>query len=211
MISPVADHSSLFGAPRHQGMRLTCLAFTVSDLNRHTASAPDALSPEYLYQCAGSSMEGWKLGDGLYLDNALQAAKTPGQPLEALFPYLSAAPTASSFQTLAAGTTLYCSTLKRLPATQTAVVNRIKKGHAVGLVVACTNTLYAPVDGIVGFSSMVIPNAAHAVLAVGVGSNAFGVEHVLIRNSWGANWGVDGHAWLPKQYVDMHAIEAFGS
>lgn len=210
MISPVADHSSLFGAPRYQGMRLTCLAFAVSDLNRHAASAPDALSPEYLYQCAGSSMEGWKLGDGLYLENALQAAMTPGQPLEALFPYLTAAPTASSFHTLAAGSTLYSSPLKRLPATQTAVVNRIKKGHAVGLVVACTNTLYAPVDGIVAFSSMVIPNAAHAVLAVGVGSNALGVEHVLIRNSWGAKWGVDGHAWLPKRYIDMHAIEAFG-
>lgn len=210
MISPVADHSSLYGAPRHQGKRLTCLAFAISDLNRSAASAPDALSPEYLYQCAGTATKGWKIGDGLFLDDALKAVKAPGQPLESLFPYLDTAPTAASFHTLAAGSALYCSALKRIPATQTAVASQIKQGYAVGLVVACTDTLYTPVDGVVAFSRMVIPNVAHAVLAVGVGSNAQGVEHVLVRNSWGSKWGVGGHAWLPKQYIDMHALEAFG-
>jgi len=50
----------------------------------------------------------------------------------------------------------------------------------------------------------------HAVCAVGyddekIVENQFGVEKtkgaLLIRNSWGTEWGEDGYGWLPYEYV----------
>jgi C1A family cysteine protease len=44
------------------------------------------------------------------------------------------------------------------------------------------------------------PVRRHAVVAVGCG-RARGEDAILIRNSWGASWGLEGHAWLPKSYL----------
>ena len=42
----------------------------------------------------------------------------------------------------------------------------------------------------------------HAVVAVGYGTDAeTGLDYYLIRNSWGAAWGLSGHFWLPYDYI----------
>jgi len=38
----------------------------------------------------------------------------------------------------------------------------------------------------------------HAVLAVGYDDAK---DAVLVRNSWGADWGEDGYFWLPYAYI----------
>ena len=44
------------------------------------------------------------------------------------------------------------------------------------------------------------PLRRHAVVAVAHG--LIGTERaVLVRNSWGADWGLAGHAWLPETYL----------
>ena len=44
------------------------------------------------------------------------------------------------------------------------------------------------------------PLRRHAVVAVAHG--VFGAERaILVRNSWGADWGIAGHAWLPQSYL----------
>jgi hypothetical protein len=40
----------------------------------------------------------------------------------------------------------------------------------------------------------------HAVVAVGHGE-AKGQRAVLVRNSWGAGWGVSGHGWLTERFL----------
>jgi len=48
----------------------------------------------------------------------------------------------------------------------------------------------------------------HAVAAVGIGT--FGGDKViLIRNSWGTDWGDEGHAWLSTDFLNQHLIEVF--
>jgi hypothetical protein len=43
-------------------------------------------------------------------------------------------------------------------------------------------------------------NRRHAVVAVGHGTFN-GERLVLIRNSWGAAWGFNGHAWIPEAFL----------
>lgn len=210
MMNVEVDLSDLFGAARHQGMRLTCLAFAASDLNRIAASAPSELSPEFLYQMAGALTPGWSPGAGLYLLPTLQAVGMPGQPLEQAFPYQTAPPETVQTPTPPAGASMYVSLLRPIAPTAAAVASQLQQGHPVGLVVESTPTLFRPVDGVVQFTPQILPDRAHAVLAVGAGVSPNGELHILIRNSWGSGWGTSGHAWLPKDYIELHALEAFG-
>jgi hypothetical protein len=210
MISATVDHRAAFGAARHQGQRLTCLAFAMSDLNRQVSPAPDVLSPEYLYQHAGATTPGWKAGGPLPLAPALNVVGQHGQPLEAAFPYLGASPATVAVPVAPAGGTMYRSGLREIQKTSDVIVAELEKGHVVGLIINTTQTMASPVDGVVAFSPMIVPNNAHAVVAVGLGETADGKPHVLIRNSWGVTWGLDGHAWLPMEYIDLHVLQAFG-
>jgi C1A family cysteine protease len=40
----------------------------------------------------------------------------------------------------------------------------------------------------------------HAVVAVGHGTTSDQTA-ILIRNSWGAEWGEGGHAWLTEKFL----------
>jgi hypothetical protein len=210
MILSVVDHSALLGPARHQGQRPTCLAFAVSDVNRHVAPAPDVLSTEYLYQHAGAISPGWIAGSALRLAPVLAVVDKPGQPLETDFPYLAASTTTVAVPVALPSATMYRSGLREITRKSDAIVAELQKGHVVGLIIETTLTMTAPVNGVVAFSPMIIPNSAHAVIAVGLGSAANGSQYLLVRNSWGVNWGLNGHAWLPIDYIDLHLLQAFG-
>jgi C1A family cysteine protease len=49
--------------------------------------------------------------------------------------------------------------------------------------------------------------AVHAVVAAGLGLDERRRSLVLIRNSWGRNWGDGGHGWLPIAYLRDKLIE----
>jgi hypothetical protein len=210
MISSVIDLSATLGAARHQGQRLTCLAFAVSDVNRRLAPAPDELSAEYLYQHAGAITPGWPAGGALYLAPTLIVAGKPGQPLEADFPYQAASGARVAVPAQPAGATMYSSGVREITRTSDVVVAELQAGNVVGLIIESTATLMTPVNGVVTFTPMILPGRAHAVVAVGLGETAGGAQYVRVRNSWGAKWGDQGHAWLPIEYIDLHALQAFG-
>jgi hypothetical protein len=49
------------------------------------------------------------------------------------------------------------------------------------------------------------PHRRHAVVAVAHGTVG-NQPAVLVRNSWGFGWGIEGHAWLPETFLTPRLI-----
>lgn len=192
---------------RNQGNRPTCLAFAISDLNRGFAS--EELGPEFFYRAAIAQISGWQPGDGLRIA-AAQYASTLGHPTEREFPYQALEPVLP-LEKLPTNLELFG---RNVAFSQPDVGNLIASMQAqvpIGLALRLTVGFYQPKDGIVAFSAEVLPGAmVHAVIAVGLGFDGLGEPWFLIRNSWGATWGLQGHAWVSSSYITAHAACAFG-
>jgi C1A family cysteine protease len=49
----------------------------------------------------------------------------------------------------------------------------------------------------------------HAVMAVGYDNSK---SALIVRNSWGVNWGLDGYFYLPYDYIELaHLASDFWS
>jgi C1A family cysteine protease len=97
------------------------------------------------------------------------------------------------------------------------LLNQIKINISAGLPAICGFTIYSSyLQGMVS-GKIPFPTSdekiigGHAVMVVGYddtlkikNSNIGSAETTgafLIRNSWGAKWGIEGYGWLPYQYV----------
>jgi C1A family cysteine protease len=98
------------------------------------------------------------------------------------------------------------------------LLNRIKKNLAAGLPSMFGFTVYSSISQ-AGNNDGKIPyptkgekiEGGHAIVVAGYddnmkikNSNQGGIETtgaLLIRNSWGSDWGQDGYGWLPYEYV----------
>lgn len=207
------DLAAGWGPVPTQGLRPTCLAFALSELNRYANSASSVLSAEYLYRSAARKIIGWKTGGGLFLRPAAQALAQPGQPTAKACPYLADEPTETppAIPHLPAEEELYAGTVREVVTNSSKVEAELVDGNPVGLIVRMTDTFYAPVQGTVSFSHMVLDtDMHHAVIATGLGKHSMTSEsYIRIRNPWGAGWGDAGNAWLPFEYVNFHAVSAF--
>ena len=206
------DLRALHGGVRDQGGRPTCMAFALSDLNGNRHHQPAQLSAEHLYREAAGRMPGWKPGDGLDVDAALHAVAAPGQPLETTVPYVTVEPS------LPLEPNPYCVPLfaggygRQLPV-MGSIESALASDRSIGLVLRLTVDFFGVTADVpqVPFSQHAIYGQSHAVIAVGAGYDGVTNErHILIRNSWGASWGDNGHAWLPESYIVTHTLCAFG-
>lgn len=197
------DLSRGLGAAREQGLRPTCLAFAATSAHEMLHGRSDPLCPEWLYYHAVR-----RAGDppdaGSRLTPTAQSLYDDGQPDEAEWPYCAAIdhnnwrpPSVPVWLAHAEGTVErvdFDSVLRRLDAGEPTVLAMridhtfdswdVEDGYAL--------IRHAPPP----FSDA----SAHAVLAVGYGRKN-SITHIMIRNSWGVDWGVGGHAWISETYV----------
>lgn len=89
------------------------------------------------------------------------------------------------------------------------IIAALDTGATVVLGLVITDAFYRPdASGtVVADVRPDIERGGHAVLAVGYGADSNGLPALLIRNSWGDRWGLGGHGWLPRGYVERQLHE----
>ena len=202
MITVSCDLRSDLLPVRHQGRRQSCLAFATSTAHEHLGRHPEALSVEYLYFHSVARTAGANPDDGATMDAAAAALSEEGQPLEAAWVYEPAQLYPPTWAPPASVGTLHRATMSiRAPAIGE-ICDALDAGSTVVLGLVITDAFWAPdAAGIILTPDPDTERGGHAVLAVGHGRDKSGDWFVLIRNSWGDRWGLEGHAWLTGQYL----------
>lgn len=201
-VTAIADLRRLLGPARDQGARPTCLAFAVSDAHAAIRQPGCKLSVEYLYFHA-QAHAGRSANAGCTPLAVIAALQSVGQPVESDWPYLAEVPEPVTDWRPPDLARRYRRAADFRDASLPAIVGSLGTDRPPVLVIGVTAPFYTPdVGGIVhqadGGASASVVN--HAVVAVGYGT--FQDEQaVLVRNSWGRGWGLDGHAWLTGGYL----------
>lgn len=200
------------GAVHDQGARPVCLPVAVSVAHQiargagHEPFAPDALWEAALY--AGTAT-----ADGSSPDGIGTALSAEGQPMLKHWPFDATliGPGASPRPASCPPPPWRRGHLNAfpMPATAARLVAAVTAGIPVVTLIDVTEAFtMVGADGLVADVSGAVSYGLHAVVAVGSGLPN-GDEGVLIRNSWGADWGLEGHCYLSAAYVAEYVRSAW--
>jgi hypothetical protein len=197
------DLRERFGPVRDQGRRPTCLAFAASDSHAGARAGWEPLSCEFAFYHA-QRRAGRSPAQGAELGAMLEALRVDGQPVETGWRYLDAVPPDPAAWIPPANVgELFARDAVAGDGDLGGVRSKIADGSAVVILTMLSRSFFLPVEGVVDAAPGELPEPSqrHAVVAVGSG-RAFGMPAILVRNSWGAGWGVDGHAWLTDRFLE---------
>ncbi len=202
-MSPRLDLRRLLGPVRDQGPRPTCLAFAMSDAHACSQGLGHSLSADYAHYHA-ARREGATMNEAVATVSMRQAIEQDGQPSETVCPYC--VPCDDEWSPPVGMSPVW----KRASMLISEVPSSVLVGGLMAerpsvLTLAITEAFYAPNPQTFEVEPAASPVVGyHAVVVVGAreGGTAF-----LIRNSWGGEWGLEGHAWLLQSYVDARAID----
>lgn len=192
------DLRERLGPVRDQGERATCLSLAMSDGQRGATSGAPVLSADFLHFHA-TRAAGVSINDAVTVSVAKDALEYHGQPAEQACPY-SMIPRPLTWEpptecgsvwrhtTSVAQTDLFRS-----------IASQIEAGKPVLMVLQIDDAFWDVDDGLVAVPRDP-PRALHAVLAV---AHAIESQNVLVRNTWGPDWGDEGHAWLSSAYIGI--------
>jgi len=212
--SPVEDQGQIGSCTAQAGVGMVEY-FERRAFGKHT----DA-SRMFLYKVTRNMLH-WTGDTGAFLRSAMGALTLFGVPPEEYWPYnpasLDTEPPAFCY---AFAQSYQAISFYRLdpPATSPAdLLKRIKANLAASLPSMFGFSVYAGISQAKTGGKIPFPTSGekilggHAVMVVGydnatkiVNSNPGGKETtgaLLVRNSWGAGWGVGGYGWLPYEYV----------
>ena len=203
MIDIVRDLRPLFGPARDQGARPTCLAFAASDTHAGLRDGWAPLSCEFAFYAA-QKRAGRPPTSGALLSTMLDALRLDGQPDEKGWPYLAAVPADHRLWTPPATVgPLYGRNGQRDGTDLSSILAALDRDTPVLMLTLLSRSFFQPRgDGVVDPANDELPEPAqrHAVVAVGHGT-VDGTPAILIRNSWGPGWGLEGHAWLTERFL----------
>ena len=187
---------------RNQGSRPTCVAFAVSDAHAAARGPFKPLSVEHLYYHAVKRTPGGRPEDGASLSTTLDALKVDGQCVETGWPYADRSPCdLASWAPPTTATPVYRRGSEKVGLKTAAVLKMLDAGVPVVITLMISEHFCEPDNGLVTVAAPDSDVDYHAVIAVGFGREGL-VHFVLIRNSWGEDWGIDGHAWVASDYLE---------
>lgn len=203
------DLRHMLGPARDQGHRPTCMAFSASDA--HAAVRPNwqPLSCEFAYYHA-VKRDGGTANDGASLDAVLAAIREDGQPPEEAWTYLGQLPQdLAAWKPPAKVSPLFRRGNDSGGASIQIIRDKLDAGTPLIVGMWLSDAFYTPDNfGVVESGEPPDPHRRHAVVAVGHGHQGKR-RFVLVRNSWGASWGIDGHAWLSEKFLAAR-LRTFG-
>jgi hypothetical protein len=202
------DLRGRFGLTRDQGDRPTCIAFAVTDTHGAARSGTTPLSTEHLYYHAIQRTPGRDPEGGVSLPTILAALEADGQCSESGWTYLKTLPSdIATWKPPASATPVFKRQALAKSTKVSKVIEELDSGSPVILTLLLGLRFYDPVNGVVSSGPNDIDTDYHALVAVGHG--AVGAQSlVLVRNSWGKEWGTDGHAWIAADYLEprLHGV-----
>lgn len=202
------DLRSMLGMARDQGPRPTCMAFAVSAAHEASRASKDYLSAEFLFFCGAQRSHG-DPNRGLAQPAVADALSNDGQPAEEAWPYRQIVPDIATWKAPSNCEPVLRASLAFASRTLAEVRALIRSGVPALLVMTLTTSMYLPdAEGIVrSRPGDTVTTSRHALLAVGSGRGGDG-EYLLVRNSWGLDWGIQGHSWFHDSCFNgrLHAV-----
>lgn len=207
-VAIVKDLRAQFGPARDQDPRPTCMAFAGSDAHAGARPGWEPLSVEWAYFHA-LKRDGTKPHEGVSLSTMLATLRSDGQPVESAWPYIATMFTdLSAYAPPRSTPPLFRRESAPARATIDGLIAELDQDRPVLFTMSLSRSFFfAQADGVVSASEPLEPQRVHALVAVGHGLLG-GDRFILIRNSWGQGWALDGHAWLDVAYLQPRLLVA---
>lgn len=199
-----ADLRDMLPNVRDQGPRPLCLAFAASDFNSANNKLSFELSVEYLAHHAYAREGKTDYQKGLTVESIIKTLHSEGQPREEQFPYNYSA-------NVAPRKPPYDINPKHN-------INSVEFNLSIDLIEKCLDegeVIVACISIPRTFQTISFPYILdnevgeignHAVIIAGKAKGNCGSKFFLIRNSWGIDWGDDGHCWLSEKFLKTRTL-----
>jgi C1A family cysteine protease len=206
----VIDYRPHQSAVRNQGNRPTCVGFAVSAAHEWMAQDAIMRSPEDVIW-AGHQEGGPAATQATSVRLALAGLQAHQHASEEAWPYGN--PPWPAPRPPAAMLTDNQRTLpvwRQLSAiTFSTVQGELAQGNAVILTLRVVYTAWRQPGGVIDADPGRRTPDNHAVLAVGIQTSADGAtQRVIVKNSWGENWGNRGYGYVSRPYLETYGVRA---
>jgi C1A family cysteine protease/predicted TIM-barrel fold metal-dependent hydrolase len=214
--SPIEDQEQLGACTAHAAAAL------IEYYERRAFGSHIDISRLFLYK-ATRNLLNWTGDTGAYLRTTMEAMVLFGVPPEEYFPYdpdsVDIEPSAFCYSFAQNYQTLTYFRLDAARTTRPELLQEIRMNLATGIPAMFGFTVFNSIGSAAKTGRIPFPvktdrrEGGHAIAAVGYDDDLV-IRHpfsdletkgaILIRNSWGKEWGEGGYGWLPYEYVLRH-------